>query len=299
MKKLTTLLLVMTVMLLAWSSFALAQSQDSAKEEKPTFYRLIPGVYVNPWPRFTVTYPKDWVEEKPAFQEIFRISAPDPNQGERFVVTMVSNPLPLDTLGDRQVTNFKKIAQDVTLVSDKPSQLRDGTPAREIEIKMILNGLPLNYCTLGMKKGNLWVNMGVGSRSGRIREDLKAILYSLEFQPWKDEPVKLPPDVQEFLDRYCNDVVSHDVAKVITHYSDRFLNYGIRKGELERSFRGFIGSITSFKIGITEFVPAGDRAYLAGFYGDYPGNYMLLETSIIKENGEWKWYGNHRNPRAP
>jgi hypothetical protein len=286
-------------MLSTVSVFTLAYSQDSANEEKPTFYRLVPGTYVNGWPRFTITYPKDWVEERPALQEVFRMSAPDPNQGDRFVVTMVSNPLPVDTLGDRQVTNFKKVAQDVTLVSDKPSQLRDGTLARQIEIKMISNGLPLNYCALGTKRGNLWVNIGVGSRSGRIREDLKAILYSLEVQPGKDEQVKLPPDVQEFLDTWRSAVLSHDMAKVMAHFSDKYLDSGLRKGELERIWRLMIGAITSVEVGVTDFEAAGDRAYLAGFMNTYWGKNPLREISIIKESGEWKWYGNQRDPRSP
>ena len=59
----------------------------------------------------------------------------------------------------------------------------------------------------------------VWSLSRTIEEDLKAIAYSLEFQPGKDEPVKVPPDVQEFLDKNDSDLVSHDLAKVMTHYS--------------------------------------------------------------------------------
>jgi hypothetical protein len=88
MKKVIPLLLVIAMTLFAWIFFTPAQAQEPATVEKPTFYRLTPGVYVNGWPRFTITYPKNWVEEKPALQEIFRVSAPDPNQGDRFVVTM-------------------------------------------------------------------------------------------------------------------------------------------------------------------------------------------------------------------
>jgi hypothetical protein len=129
----------------------------------------------------------------------------------------------------------------------------------------------------------------------KIGEDLKAILYSLEFQPGRDEPVKVPPDVQEFLDRHCNDLLSHDLTKLMTHYSDKFLSSGNRRGEVERFFRQIIGLVTSVEVGITEFVPAGDRAYLAGFVNTYIGKLMLGDASIIKENGEWKFYGNQRD----
>jgi predicted Ser/Thr protein kinase len=81
----------------------------------------------------------------------------------------------------------------------------------------------------------------------------------------------------------------------MAHYSDRYLNSGVRKGEVERFQRQIIGSITAFEIGITDFEAAGDRAYLTGFVSTYFGKGMLQEISIIKENGEWKWYGNQRD----
>ena len=295
MKKLIFLSLIMAV-LSAVSVVAPAHAQDTAKEEKPTFYRLTPGTYVNGWPRFTISYPKDWVEEKPAVQEIFRASDPDQIHGEKFVVAIGPSPQPLDKLADRQVTNFKALASDVTLLSDKRTQLRDGTPAQEVEIQAILSGLPLNYCALATKKGDLWITTGVGSRRGRIREDLKAILYSSDFQQGKDEPVKVSTDIQEFIDRWRNDIVSHDVAKVMNHYSDRFLDSGNKKGAIERFWKRYIGFTTSYEVGITELVLAGDKVYLTGFSIVNGTKWPLGGTSIIKENGEWKWYGNQRDP---
>jgi hypothetical protein len=145
------------------------------------------------------------------------------------------------------------------------------------------------------KKGGFWVNMAVESQNGKIGEDLKAILYSVECEPGKDEPVKLPPDVQEFFDNVNNDILSHDVAKVMGHYSDRFLSSGNRKGEAERFWRQFIGFwTTSQRPVVTDFIPADDRAYLAGFVTGWLGGAPMLE-SIIKENGEWKFYGNQRD----
>lgn len=80
-------------------------------------------------------------------------------------------------------------------------------------------------------------------------------------------------------------------------YSDRYLNSGLRKGEMERFWNVFIGRFTSYEVGITEFVPVGDRTlYLAGFASGPWGTSMLLETFVIKESGEWKWYGNQRDP---
>ena len=65
MKKLIVLSVIIAVMFLTRGSVAPAHAQDSAKDDKPTFYHLVPGTYVNPWPRFTVTYPKEWTAERP------------------------------------------------------------------------------------------------------------------------------------------------------------------------------------------------------------------------------------------
>ena len=109
------------------------------------------------------------------------------------------------------------------------------------------------------------VHVEVTSRSGKVDEDLRAIPYSLRFQPEKDVVIKVPPDVQEFLDKQNNDLVSHDLAKVMAHYSDRYLNSGNKKREVERMWGFVINRITAAGMGATEFVPEGDRAYLAGF----------------------------------
>ena len=90
-------------------------------------------------------------------------------------------------------------------------------------------------------------------------------------------------------------MVAHDFAKVMANYSDRYLNSGRTKGEREQFWRPIIDHITSFEIVITDFVPASDRDYLTGFITTNFGKVPLHDTSIIKENGEWKWYGNQRD----
>ena len=303
MKKLITLLLAIAVTLLAWSSFAPGHSQDLAKEEKPTFYRLIPGVYVNGYPRFTVRYPKDWVERRAPFPVLFRASPPgSPVMGEGFAVSYASIPLPVPSLDkwvDFMVPYFKRFAKDVTVVNDRPSQLRDGTPARELEIKMVVNTEPRNWfgvAAVATKKGDLLVVIQVTTDKATIEEDLRAIPYSMELDLGKDEPVKLPPNIQEFLDKHNNDLISHDVAKAMANYSDKYLDSGIRKGERERIIRQNNDSLMSYKMTITDFVSAGDRAYLTGFViiNNLFTN-AITDTTIIKENGEWKWYGNQRD----
>jgi hypothetical protein len=56
MKKLIVLAVIMAVMVLV---AALAQAQGPANDLKPTFISPVPGLYVNGWPAFTVSYPKE------------------------------------------------------------------------------------------------------------------------------------------------------------------------------------------------------------------------------------------------
>ena len=300
MKKLMVLSVVMAVMLLTWGSVAPARAQDSAKDDKPTFYHLVPGTYVNGWPRFTVTYPKEWVETRPYISEVFRVgTGPQPPFNECRINVVPVPTWSTGTAADEWVQGMKGWgASDVTVVSNKPSQFRDGTPAQEVMLHLVMSGDPIDVLGLMTKKGDLLVRIMVDwfPRYG-TGEHLKAVLYSLQFEPEKDKPVRVPSDVRAFLDQWCNDIVAHDVAKVMSHYSDGFLNSGNKKRQIEEFFRRVIDGTTSQEVGITDFVAAGDRVYLAGFV-TFNGTMRLPlgEISIIKENGEWKWYGNQREP---
>jgi hypothetical protein len=229
-------------------------------------------------------------------QEIFRASPPGLVPYPYMIVSTPTSPLPLDKMAETVVTMFRAVATDVTIISDSPSRLRDGTSVREVELKMALNGEPFDTFGVATKKGDIWINVSVGSLGSGKREDLKDIPHSLEFQPGQDERVKVPPDVQEFLDSYCRDLISHDMAKVMTHFSDRFLNSGMKRREVELYWSRTIASIASFEVSVTEFVAANDRVYLTGFVSANNTKYVLGNSSIIKENGEWKFYGNQRDP---
>jgi hypothetical protein len=293
-KKPVVLSAIVAVLLLTWAGPA--HPQDSAKDDTPTFYRLVPGIYVNGWPRLTIQYPKDWVERRPPHPALFRATPPGEPTEKGLVVYMYTGPAPIEKYADVVLATNRAMGIDTTLVGDKPSRLRDGTPVREIATKIVRNGLPVNSISLAAKSGDVLIHWSVMRINGEVGEDLKTVLYSLQFQPGKDEPVKVPPDIQAFLDRFCNDMVSHDVAKVMSHYSDRYLDSGNRKGEAERIWTAAVRRMNSFETGVTELVTEGERAYLAGFWISYWGKMMLMGSSIIKENGEWKWFGNQRDP---
>ena len=107
--------------------------------------------------------------------------------------------------------------------------------------------------------------------------------------------MQVPPDVQEFIDKFCADPVSHDLAKVVSNYSDRFLNSGVKKQEMERYWRQTTDRFTSARGVVTDFVAEGDRVYLTGFAITNLGTAQITEISIVKENGQWKWCGNQRD----
>jgi hypothetical protein len=303
MKTLIVLSVVMAVSLCAGSSFSPSYAQTTARDDTPTFYHFVPGTYVNGWPRFTVHYPKDWVERLPLVFETFEaapaepVSDAPPGMGmPRGLVITVNGVryVPLDKIAESAVLFLKNMLQDVKLIYNKPSRLHDGTPAYEYETALLVKDTWWFLTTLVTVKGNMQIGLNVDHRSEKITDDLKGILYSVEFEPEKDKPVKVPPDVQEFFDKVDSDAVSHDIARVVSHYSDRFLNSGTRKAEVERGLRQGIGDITSAKAVLTDFVPAGDKAYLTGYVNFNFGRTQIYETTIIKENGEWKWYGNQR-----
>ena len=62
MKKIAVLSLVMSGIVLMAGFSAPVQAQTPATDPKPTLISPTPGLYVNGWPAFTVSYPKDWVE---------------------------------------------------------------------------------------------------------------------------------------------------------------------------------------------------------------------------------------------
>jgi hypothetical protein len=316
MKGTVVLSLLMTSMvLLVGSVFLPSYAQAPANKDAPTFYRLVPGTYVNGWPRFTIHYPKDWVERQPGgTPDVFDASPPGPSVLPGFFVGMWQDAVPLSKWADFWVFFLTSTgATDITVVNNNPSRLKDGTPVYEAGIHIgAMGGSPWDAVSLCTTKGDMFITWGGGHwLKGKTGEDPRPMLYSLQFEAGHDEPVKVPPDVQEFLDSFSSAMVSRDLQKVMAHYSDRYLNSGERKGGREQFKKDEIGPVTSWKMSITEFVPAGDTAYLTGFAAvkrEPPiasrfagpdksawGTLPIRDISIIKENGEWKWFGNQRD----
>ncbi|MGD0661881.1 MAG: hypothetical protein ABSD38_27800 [Syntrophorhabdales bacterium] len=312
MKKLIVLSLIMAGMVLMAGFSTPTWAQSPVNDLKPTFMSPTPGLYVNGWPAFTVSYPKEWVEGPVGGPgAVFEAGAARPdlppgNYLPSLTIVVFPSPLPLEDWAKLFMPVWVELMTDIKVLSDKPSQLKDGTPAREVEYEGVAKNGPKNNCLLlATKKDLMWLNIILTDDKAKIGEDLKRIAYSLTFQPGREEPVQVPPGVRAFFDMYCVDMGSHDVKTIMAHFSDRFLNSGASKAYLEQAWRNDpLSPIqrppTSCEATVTVFEPRGDKAYIDGFFlSKAKGDANALKTpmyfqQIINEHGEWKWYGNQK-----
>jgi hypothetical protein len=312
MKRLTVLSLVMSGIVLMAGFSAPVQAQTPPNDLKPTFISPTPGLYVNGWPAFTVSYPKEWVEAPLLGPfSVFRVGTARPDLGPSIFVPsltiiVVPNPLPLEDWVKWFMPTFLQFGTDIKVLSDKPSQLEDGTPAWEAEIEYVdkTSGHKTNQFGLMAKKELLWVAIWLNTRE-RAGEDLKKYPYSLTFRTGSDKPANVPTDVRAFLDMNSADMVSGDVKAIMVHYSDRFLWGGMSKPFVEQVFRNDPNSplrqgLISHEATVTVFEPRGDKAYVDGFFlqktkGDANAvKIPIFFQQIIKEHGQWKWFGNQK-----
>ena len=136
MKKLITGSLIMAVMLLVGSFSAPAQAQSPASDVKPTFLAPTPGLFVNGWPAFTVSSPKDWVEQPLLPGQVFRVAAPKLSLPPSLilVINAFANSADITNSANAYARLLGQFSKDIKVLYDKPSQLKDGTPAQEAEI---------------------------------------------------------------------------------------------------------------------------------------------------------------------
>ena len=106
--------------------------------------------------------------------------------------------------------------------------------------------------------------------------------------------MELPADVKAFLNNYNQAMVDKDIMKIPEFISDRFLNNGITK---QRSMRYLSETTISYmskaKVILTKFELEGNIAKVDGVIKDkYYQIPLWPEAMLIKENGQWTWYGN-------
>jgi hypothetical protein len=94
-------------------------------------------------------------------------------------------------------------------------------------------------------------------------------------------------------------MVSRDAESIMAHYSNRFLHSGLQKAFYERVIRTNPVPEGTAQATVTVFEPRGDKAYVDGFFlrtakDGTSAKAPMLFQQIIKEQGQWKWYGNQK-----
>jgi len=116
----------------------------------------------------------------------------------------------------------------------------------------------------------------------------------------RNRPVKkpliaaqLPAEVEGFIAAYDQARFDKNGAKIADSFSDRFLHSGVTK-QLALSFlSGALSYTAEAKTIITRFEPEGDEAEIDVALKDkYFETYVMIGSKLIRENGNWKWYGN-------
>ena len=136
--------------------------------------------YVSSSPAFTLSYPADWAE-RPLLGPVMRmcVAATGPTFHPDITVQIFYSPL--EDSAQNLSMGLKNLGTNVRIIYDKPSQLKDGAPAREAEFEWVRNGAKLNTMMLAATNGQgALIVAALTSENGRIGDDLKKILYSLE-----------------------------------------------------------------------------------------------------------------------
>jgi hypothetical protein len=272
-----------------------AQTEPVKNDNWPSFAAPSAGLYVNGWPAFTVAYPRDWVERNPDNPGGVFQAAALPFQSPAMSISVFSLHAPLEGLTALVVPALQKAGREVKVTAEKPAKLKNGAPAYEAEIEWTHpSGVTLNTLFVATKKDEAWIMVGLTNAMGKVGEELKSIAYSITFKGDKEEPVKVPGDIQSFLKEWSNAVAEHDLDAVMDCYSDRFKQGGRSKQDIRQFYESVIVTIESFDPVVTAIEVQGDKVWLAGFVAANTGRQPLGSLCMAKENGKWKWLGNQK-----
>lgn len=124
--------------------------------------------------------------------------------------------------------------------------------------------------------------------------DLVASAVKRERPPKKPiEAVELPADVKKFITDFNQAIFDKDMMNIGNFISDRFLNDGRTKQRSLEVLIGTISYLSKTKIILTKFEPEGVIAKIEGIIKDkYFEAPLMTGNMLIKENGQWKFYGN-------
>jgi len=99
--------------------------------------------------------------------------------------------------------------------------------------------------------------------------------------------------VKTFISDYNQARYDKDLLKISELISDRFLHEGVTKQMAVSFLAGANSYISEAKIIITRFEPVQEKIEVDVWIKDnYFESLFMKGSRLIKENGNWKWYGN-------
>ncbi len=139
-------------------------------------------IFQNDSPAFTVTYPDYFIEINPSpiSKAIFTASYADINL--EINISKISPKRRLEDLTKKVVRGLKIITKEIEIISDEPTNLRDGTPSYETLFEYKVVGVfKTKSMHLSVIKDGKWIRVSISAAANNFNEKLKEIIYSLEF----------------------------------------------------------------------------------------------------------------------
>jgi len=140
-------------------------------------------IFTNKDPAFSLTYPSNFIELKPnpILKQVFVAN----KLGRDLIITIkkISPKRHLEDVTKKILTQLERTGKDVSLISNKPTALRDGTPAYEsiIEFKSI-GKTKVKSIHISAFKNEKWIRVSLFAVDYYFNEDYKKIVHSLEFK---------------------------------------------------------------------------------------------------------------------
>ena len=139
-------------------------------------------VFTNESPAFSLTYPENFIELKPnpITKQVFVANI----LGCNLIITIkkISPKRRLEEAAKKIVILLKRFVKEIRVISNKPTTLRDGTPAYEsiIEYKSAGN-YNVKSIHISVFKDEKWIRVSLSAGAIYFNENLKKIVHSLEF----------------------------------------------------------------------------------------------------------------------
>lgn len=106
----------------------------------------------------------------------------------------------------------------------------------------------------------------------------------------------VPAELAQMVADFNAAVVSKDLDRIESFYSERYLHDGRPKKDHRSYVDGWVHYIPGFDLRLTSFRPvSGDLAYIsAEIHMGAMRSYKAPDYQIVRENGQWKWLGNQQ-----